>query len=124
MRHNPLIMYPDSGSHWSVGKGGIEPEIAALVRAKGGKVVTDDKGRSQFVLLQLGEDRGGFHPFPKTHEQIRLMFTVEEAGWLIDAIKEAVNEIEVSEVAFELPPAAPASLPPPNLSKINLDIPD
>lgn len=122
MRHRSLRMYPESGNHWSVGRGGISKEVAEIVRARGGIIKPDDKGRTEFVLLQLGEDRGGFHPFPKTNEQIRLMFTIEEAKWLIDAVNEVIDEIESSEVSFDLPPAAPASLPPPNLSQINLDI--
>lgn len=121
MRHRSLSMYPDSGNHWSVGIGGMEKGVANLVQQNGGVVPTDEQGNTQFVLIQLGEDR----PFGKlSHEQIRLQFTTQEAKWLIGEIEDAMQHMDInaSEVSFDLPQAAPASLPPPNLSRINLDI--
>jgi hypothetical protein len=35
MRHHYLELHPDTGNHWSVGLGGMEKEVAALVKQQG-----------------------------------------------------------------------------------------
>lgn len=123
MRQYSLELHPDSGNHWAVGIGGMTKEIATIVKQKGGFVPTDGKGNTQFVLIQLGEDRE-FGVL--THEQIRLKFTIQEAKWLIGEIEDVLWRIEsdTSEVSFALPPASPVTLSPPDFSKISLDIPN
>lgn len=121
MRHYPLELHPNTGDHWAVGLGGMEKEVADLVKEQGGTVPTDSKGNAQFVLVQLGEDR----PYGQlTHEQIRLKFTTQEAKWLIGEIADVMQHMDInaSEVSFDLPPASPITLPPPDLSKISLDM--